>query len=93
MTLPSSGMHADLSLGICSGAEDYFEAQRYFDLESKRLEIEKLQLEVERLKLQNHVIENGEPTVTVSADEANTTVSIDIDAKQAGANVKIGDGQ
>ncbi|MEI6002434.1 hypothetical protein H3V53_36540 [Paraburkholderia bengalensis] len=59
ITLPTSSVYADASLGVCSGAEDYFEIQRQFDLELKQLEIEKLRLQVEKLALENKVLEQG----------------------------------
>jgi hypothetical protein len=59
VTMPTHGVYADVALGICSGAEDYYEVQRQFDLEIKKLEIEKLKLEAEKLRLKNTLIEGG----------------------------------
>jgi|GEM_PF-2123800 len=83
-TLPTHGVYADLALGVCSGAEDYYEIQRQFDLELKKLEIEKLKLELQLLQqgksLDSVVIEN--PT-------DNTTIKLDIGVPKTPATVEI----
>ena len=89
VTLPTSGVHADLSLGICSGAEDYFEAQRYFDLELKRLEVERLKLELKRAQIRNEAIEEGQPTVRVSGATASTAVNIGVSSSEHPVSVAV----
>lgn len=78
VTLPSNGVHADLSLGLCSGAEDYYEIQRQFDLEIKKLEVEKLKLEVEKLKILNKSLEKEKPDVLIKNPSEKTSVNLNI---------------
>ncbi len=93
--LPTQGVYSDLSLGFCSGAEDYFEIQRQFDLDLKKLEIDKLSLDVEKLKLEKEMLENGSiPTsVIVENTSANTSVNLDIGINKTPAKVEIKDNQ
>ena len=74
-------------LGLCSGCEDYFEVQRQFDLELKKLEVAKLELEIEKLKLQNqHYSTTGSvSTVVVKNPTDKTSVNLDLELK-AGRN-------
>ena len=51
--IPSNGVFAETMLGMCSGCEDYYEVQRQFDLELKKLEIEKMKLANARAELEN----------------------------------------
>lgn len=64
-TLPTHAVYSDLALGICSGAEDFYEIQRQFDLELKKLQIDKLQVEVEKLKLEKTLLEQGKSSSAV----------------------------
>lgn len=80
VTLPTAGIHADLSLGFCSGAEDYYEIQRQFDLELKKLEVEKLKAEVEKLTLMNQAFQQGKPDVLVTSPSAPASVSVNVTA-------------
>jgi hypothetical protein len=74
--LPTPGVYADLSLGTCSGLEDYLEIQRQFDLERRRLENE-------RLRLENELLEAGKPiptipTVTVENQQDSTQLNLQL---------------
>jgi hypothetical protein len=75
-TLPTQGVYADLTLGICSGAEDYLEIQRQFDLENQKLEVEKLQAEIDKLKLETQRLQNNEPSLIVESDADETSVHL-----------------
>ncbi|GIK73613.1 MAG: hypothetical protein BroJett021_26010 [Chloroflexota bacterium] len=90
-TLPTQGVWADLGLGICSGGEDYYEIQRQFDLELKRMEIEKLQLEVEKLRLENQALEQGKPpaSVVIKNPTDSTSINLDFTIPKTGAEVEI----
>ena len=69
VTTPTLGIYADLSLGACSGAEDYIEVNRQFDLEKKQLEIELLRAKLENAKLQNALVGKMPPQkIEVTAD-------------------------
>jgi len=88
--LPSQGIYADLNLGICSGAEDYLEIQRQFDLEARKLEIEKMRCEIERLKLETQRLQNGEPGMVIQSDADQTSVHLNFTAPgEAPAGVAI----
>lgn len=52
-TIPTHSIYAETMLGLCSGCEDYYEIQRQFDLEHKKLEVERMKLENERLAILN----------------------------------------
>ena len=91
ITLPTPGLHADLSLGICSGAEDYFEAQRHYDLELKRLEVEKLRLQIEQAKIHNKHLEDGDAGVKIVAPSPSTSVSVGVTASRDIPNIEVGD--
>ena len=78
VTLPTQGVYADLTLGVCSGAEDYYEIQRQFDLESKKLEIEKLKLEVQKLTLANQRFEQGKPCSDIVIENAPDSSSLQV---------------
>jgi hypothetical protein len=80
-TLPTQGVYADLTLGICSGAEDYLEIQRQFDLETRKLEIEKLRHEIEKLKLENQRLQGGEPAFVIQSDADQTSVNLNFTAE------------
>lgn len=88
-TLPTHGVYADLTLGICSGAEDYLEIQRQFDLEARRLEIEKLKCEIEKLKLENQRLQGGEPAFVIQSDAAQTSVNLNFTAGEVPTDVKV----
>lgn len=75
-TIPTQGVYADLTLGICSGAEDYLEIQRQFDLETRKLEIEKLRCEIEKMKLENLRLQSGEPALVIQSDAAKTSLNL-----------------
>jgi hypothetical protein len=87
--LPTDGIHADLSLGICSGAEDYYEVQRQFDLDLKKLEVEKLKLEVEKLKIVNKSLEKDKPDVLIKNPTEKTSVNLNISASDSPIEVDI----
>jgi hypothetical protein len=89
-TLPTQGVYSDLSLGVCSGAEDYLEIQRQFDLETRKLEIEKLKCEIEKLKLENQRLQGGEPSLVIQSDADQTSVNLNFTAPgETPAGVKI----
>jgi hypothetical protein len=90
-TLPTHGLYADLSLGVCSGAEDYFEIQRQFDLESKKLEIEKLGLQLERLRLENQLMgkEKSGGSVVIKNPTEQTAINLGINVTSTTAEVDI----
>ncbi len=87
--LPTEGVHADLSLGICSGAEDYYEVQRQFDLELKKLEVEKLRLEVRKLQLENKALAQGKPDVLIKNPTEKTALNLNITASESPLQVDI----
>jgi hypothetical protein len=85
--LPTHGVYADLSLGICSGAEDYIEIVRQLDIERRRQELIRMQLENERLA------QGGEPVPTVRVENASGQgqLNVDVDvATPSSARVDIG---
>jgi hypothetical protein len=90
VTLPTQGVYADLSLGICSGGEDYYEVQRQFDLELKRLEIKKLELEVERLKLENERFEQDKPasSLTITSPPEQSSLNVNLTPAKGDTQVK-----
>jgi hypothetical protein len=88
-TLPTQGVYADLALGVCSGAEDYLEITRQFDLELKRMEITRLKLEAEKLRLENDALEQGKPQVLVESDSDSTSVNLDLNIPEPPSKVEI----
>jgi hypothetical protein len=89
-TLPTQAVYADLSLGICSGGEDYYEVQRQFDLELKHAELAKLRMEVEKLTLENQLLQQGKtPSVVIKNPTANTRINLDVAVPQSGAEIGI----
>ncbi len=90
-TLPTQGVYSDLALGICSGAEDYYEIQRQFDLELKRAEIEKLKLEVAKLELEKQFMEQGKPesSVLIKNPTDNVAISLGVNASNTSTQVEI----
>ena len=82
-------MYSDLALGVCSGAEDYLEIARQFDLELKRLEIEKLKLEVAKLRLENQGLQAGKPQLLVETDAQTTSVNLTLNVPDASSKVEI----
>jgi hypothetical protein len=88
-TLPTQGVYADLTLGICSGAEDYLEIQRQFDLETRKLEIEKLKCEIEKLKLDNQRLQGGEPSLVIESDADQTSVNLSFSTGELPTGVKV----
>ncbi len=78
VTLPTQGIYADLALGICSGAEDYYEIQRQYDLELKKLEIEKLRLEVEKRNLENLFYQQGKSSSSVVIKNPTDQTAINV---------------
>jgi hypothetical protein len=89
-TLSTQGIYADLALGICSGAEDFYEIQRQFDLELKKLEIEKLKAELEKLKLEKQLIEQGKSlsSVTITNPPDQTEVNLGVSVGKTPAEVE-----
>ncbi len=81
MAIPTYGIYAETMLGKCSGCEDYFEIQRQFDLELKKLEVEKLNLEVEKLKILNQKTEQtpAGSTVTIKNPPEKSSVQLNVD--------------
>jgi hypothetical protein len=88
-TLPTQGVYADLALGICSGAEDYLEITRQFDLELKRIEIRRLELEAEKLRLETDALGQGKPQVSVVTDADTTSVSLEFAMPESPTNVEV----
>jgi hypothetical protein len=74
--LPTQGVYADLTLGVCSGAEDYLEIQRQFDLEQRKLEVEKLKCEIDKLKLETQRLQNGEPGLVIDSNATQTSLNL-----------------
>jgi hypothetical protein len=72
LVMPTQGVYADVSLGVCSGAEDWIEVNRHLDLAHKEQELEKKIHENEHCKLSNQ---------RMAAGEATTRYTIDGDAK------------
>lgn len=87
--LPSQGVYADLTLGICSGAEDYLEIQRQFDLETRKLEIEKLKCEIEKMKLENQATANGTPAMVIETGADQTTLALNFTTDTLPSSVKV----
>jgi hypothetical protein len=87
--LPTQGVYADLALGLCSGAEDYIEINRQFDLELKRLEVQRLTIELEKLRLEKDALQAGKPQVLVETDATNTSVKLDLSLAEAPSNIAI----
>jgi len=90
-TLPTQGVYSDLAIGICSGGEDYYEIQRQFDLELKKMEIEKLKLEVEKLKIVNDLLEQGKSATSVVIKDPTdkTAINLDLSVGQGSAVVEV----
>jgi hypothetical protein len=88
-TLPTQGVYADLSLGRCSGAEDYIEITRQYDLEIKRLEIKRLELETERLRVENEGLAGGKPNVLVTTNADATTVNLEVATANAASHLEV----
>lgn len=93
-TFPTQGVWADLGLGICSGGEDYYEIQRQFDLELKKLEVEKLKLEVEKLKLENQSLAQGKAPASfvIHNPTEKTAINLALSVPSSGAEVDIKNG-
>jgi hypothetical protein len=91
ITLPTQGVYADLALGICSGAEDYYAIQRQFDLELKKMEIEKLKLEVEKLSLENQILKQnkGVTSVLVKDPTDETSINIGLDLAKTSTEIEV----
>ena len=79
-TVPTHGVYADLSLGVCSGAEDYIEIQRQLDLERRQLENERLRLENQRLAAGQPV-----PALTVDDQTGRAQLRVDVDVNDGAA--------
>lgn len=77
-TLPTQGVYSDVTLGVCSGVEDYLEIQRQLDLEARKLENEKLRLQIERLRLENSRLQSGQPSLIIGSDADATSVNVNI---------------
>lgn len=95
--LPTQSIYSDVSLGICSGAEDYIEVNRQFDLEIKKLEVEKLKLELEKMKLINtHLSNNPAHSVIIKNPTEDTKVNLNLDikteAETAGTEISVESG-
>ncbi|WP_395703595.1 hypothetical protein [Aquabacterium sp.] len=89
--LPTQSVYSDLSLGICSGAEDYYEVQRQFDLELKQAEIQRLHLELEKLKLENQLAAQGTPvpSLVVQTPTGQATVNVDVQVPKTATQVAV----
>jgi len=75
-TVPTHGVYCDLTLGLCSGAEDYIEIQRQFDLERRRLDNDRTQLENERLQAGQSI--PTIPTVTVENQTDQAKLNLEL---------------
>jgi hypothetical protein len=82
--IPSNGIFAETTLGLCSGCEDYYEVQRQFDLELKQLEIRKMELENERLRLRNERLakDGTDHAFSLNGLTKDTTVNITLDTRE-----------
>ena len=80
-TIPTHGIYAETMLGLCSGCEDYYEIQRQFDLEQKKLEVEKLGLEIEKLKIMNQKSEQLPPgsKIVINNPPENSSLNLNLD--------------
>jgi len=88
-TVPTQGVYADLSLGVCSGAEDYYEIQRQLELEQKKAEIKRMKLENERLRLDNAARQAGAPDLKLSGSIDRATVRVNVASDGAPRNIEI----
>lgn len=81
-TIPTHGIYAETMLGLCSGCEDYYEVQRQFDLETKKLEIEKLKEETEKLKILNQQLQQAPVGSNIVVKDApdNSTFQLNLSA-------------
>ncbi len=86
--LPTQGVWADLSLGVCSGAEDFYEIHRQFELEQKRLELHKLRLENEKLRLENEARRLGQPDLVIKGSD-RTTIRLNVDAAETPGRIEV----
>jgi hypothetical protein len=75
-TLPTQGVYADLTLGVCSDAEDCLEIQRQFDLENQKLQLERLRCEIDKLKLETQRLQNNEPSLVIESDADQNSVHL-----------------
>jgi hypothetical protein len=91
VTTPTHSQYVDLSLGAVSGAEDYFELQRQFDLELKRNEIAKLRAETRRLDAETDLLESGRPrsSVVIENPAGNTALNVSLDLASSPAKVAV----
>jgi len=89
-TLPTQGVYADVSLGLCSGAEAFYEIQRQFELEQKQLELEKLRLENEKLRLENEARRQGAPDLVIKGSD-RTTIRLNVERLEQPARVEVAD--
>ncbi|MCB2176708.1 MAG: hypothetical protein KQH57_12925 [Actinomycetales bacterium] len=80
VTSPTQGVYADLSLGVCSGAEDYIEVNRQFDLEKKDLEIALLKAKLENALLTNALVgkASAQKLEVVTDTTGDVDLSIDV---------------
>src|SRR5262245_14621349 len=88
-TLPTQSVYADLTLGVCSGAEDYLEIQRQYDLETRKFEIEKLKCEINKLKVETQRLQSGEPSMVVQSDADQPSVNLNITSGETPSGIKI----
>ena len=88
-TLPTQGVYADLTLGLCSGAEDYLEIQRQYDLDTRKFEIEKLKCEIDKLKVETQRLQSGEPSMVVQSDADQSSVNLNITSGETPSGIKI----
>lgn len=88
-SIPSHGIYAETMLGVCSGCEDYFEVQRQFDLEKKKLEIEKLKLELDKLKIENEALNKGRPNLLINNSTDDTSLNLNISSSEKPFQVDI----
>jgi hypothetical protein len=73
----------------CSGAEDYLEIQRQFDLETRKFEIEKLKCEIDKLKVETQRLQSGEPSMVVQSDAGQSSVNLNITSGETPSGIKI----
>lgn len=78
-TIPTHGIYAETMLGLCSGCEDYYEIQRQFDLEHKKLEIERMKLENEQLGILNQVSrQSPSDSIVIKDPPQNSTLTLNV---------------
>jgi hypothetical protein len=60
VTVPTQGVYADVTLGVCSGAEDYFEVDREFALRERAERVREERIRNDLRELIHELLEGGE---------------------------------